>query len=135
MQVGRRFEKDRNQGEIHRQMARFTLERTADQRDQEWFIERTGAEALNFRIAQQENWEQAEAVRDGRQPRIDPDGIELQEIAEGLRTYRSHEVGGTMDSRPAILTQRLVKRLANGLWESEVEVVNYRYARRPFSGR
>jgi hypothetical protein len=116
-------------------MARVTVERTPDQLDQEWFIERTGAEALNFRIAQQENWEQAEAVREGRQPRIDPDGIELQDIDEGLRIYRSHEVRGTMDRRPAILSQRLVKRLANGLWESEIEVVNYRYARRPFSGR
>ena|SRR6266550_3529420 len=109
-------------------MARVTLEKTADQLDQQWVVERVGAEALSFRIAQQANWEEAEAVRDGRQQRIDPEGAELQEIDEGIRVYRSHEVPGTMDGRPAILSQLLVKRLENGRWESEVEVEGYRYA-------
>ena len=67
-------------------------------------------------------------MRDGRQPRIDPEGAELQQLDEGLRIYRSHEVPGTMDGRPAILSQRLVKRLENGCWESEIEVEAYSYA-------
>jgi hypothetical protein len=109
-------------------MARITLERTADQLGQDWVVERVGAEALSFRFAQQEHWEQAEAVREGRQPRIDPDGVNLEEIDEGVRIYRTHELPGTMDGRPAILSQRLVKRLANGYWENGVEVDCYRYA-------
>ena len=116
-------------------MPRITLERTADQLGQEWFVERVGAEAFNFRLAQQANWEQAEAVRDGLQPRIDPDGTDLEEMDEGWRIYRSHDVPGRMDGRAAILTERLVKRLANGLWESDVEVETYRYSPDPFSRR
>jgi hypothetical protein len=53
--------------------------------------------------------------------------LELEEIDEGVRIYRSHEVPGTMDGHPAILTQRLVKRLANGNWENDVDVECYRY--------
>src|SRR5207247_10842257 len=113
-------------------MARVSLEK-ATELGEEWGVERVGAEALSFRFAQQANWEQAEAVRDGLQPRIDPDGSELQEIDEGLRIYRSHDVGGTIDGRPAIPSQRLVKRLAHGLWESEIEVECYRYATQHFS--
>jgi hypothetical protein len=109
-------------------MSRVTLESTDDQQGQVWVVERVGVEALTFRLAQQAQWEQAEAVGNGRQPRIDPDGVELEEIDEGVRIYRSHEVPGTMDGRPAILSQRLVKRLANGYWENDVEVDCYRYA-------
>jgi len=112
-------------------MSRITLERTADQLGNVWVVERVGAEAVTFRVAQQTHWEQAEAVGDGRQPRIDPDGIELEEIDEGIGIYRSHEVPGTMDGRPAILSQHLVKRLANGEWENDVEVDCYRYPDEP----
>jgi hypothetical protein len=116
-------------------MANVALGRTAEQPGQEPFVERTGTEPLGFRIAQQENWAQAEAVGEGRQPRIDPDGHELEAFTDGLRIYRTHEVGGRMDGRPAIVSQRLVKRVANRVWESEIEIVSYRYARRPFSRR
>jgi len=109
-------------------MARVTLEKTSDQLDQHWVMERVGAEALSFRLEQQAQWDQAPAVRDGRQPRTDPDAVELEEIGEGVRIYRSHEVPGTMDGRQAILSQRLVKRLALGYWENDVEVDCYRYA-------
>ena len=98
-------------------------------------MERAGADVLGFRIAQQENWAQAEAVGEGRQPRVDPDGNELEAFSDALRLYRSREVGGRMDGRAAILSQRLVKRLANGVWESDLEVVSYRYAGRLFSRR
>jgi hypothetical protein len=116
-------------------MAEVALGRTAEQTNHERVVELAGAGLLSFRIAQQENWAQAEAVGEGRQSRIDPDGNELEAFSEGLRIYRPHEVGGTMDGRPAILSQRLVKRLANGVWESDVEVVSYRYASGPFSRR
>src|SRR6266446_2854197 len=56
----------------HGEMSRVTLEKTADQLGNVWVVERVGAEAVTFRVAQQTQWEQAEAVRDGRQPRIDP---------------------------------------------------------------
>jgi hypothetical protein len=105
----------------------MTIERTSDQQGQVWVVERVGAEAVTFRVEQQAQWEQAKAVREGRLPRIDPDGVDLQEIDDGVRIYRSREVPGTMDGRPAILSQRLVKRLANGNWESDVEVESYRY--------
>jgi hypothetical protein len=108
-------------------VSRLTQERTADQLGLRVVVERVGAEALNFRFAQQAHWERAEAVRDGRQPKVDPDSVSLEEIDEGVRVYVIEEVPGTMDGRPAILCQRLVKRLANGYWENEVEVDAYRY--------
>ena len=43
-------------------------------------------------------------------------------IGDGVRVYRVHEVPGVMDGRAALLTQRLVKRLENACWESDVEV-------------
>jgi hypothetical protein len=113
------------------EMSRVTLERTDDEQGQVWVVERVGVEALTFRLAQQAQWEQADAVSDGRHPRIDPDGMDLEEIDEGVRIYRSHEVPGTMDGRPAILSQRLVKRLANGIWENDVDVEAYRYPDEP----
>jgi len=109
----------------------MTPERTADQQGLVWVAERVGAEAITFRVEQQAQWEQAEAVRDGTLPRIDPDGVDLAEIEEGIRIYRSHDVPGTMDGRPAILSQRLIKRLANGNWENDVEVESYRYPDAP----
>jgi hypothetical protein len=108
-------------------MARITIETTPDQLDQHWVLEREGAEALSFRLAQQRQWEEAEAVRDGRLPAIDPDGSDLEEIGAGVRFYQWHEVPGTMDGRPAMLLQRLVKWLANGCWENDLDVGSYRY--------
>jgi len=91
-----------------------------------------GVEALNFRLTQQEHWEQATAVHDGRQPRIDPDGAELERLDEGLRIYGLHEAYGTMDGRQALLSQRLVKSLsATGVWESELVVEYYQHVDGP----
>jgi hypothetical protein len=109
-------------------MPRLTVERTSDGLGEEWVVKREGAEALKFRLEQQMQWQEATAVRAGRQPPVDPDGAELVGIGEGVRVYRAHEVPGTMDGRPALLTQRLVKRLENSHWESEFEVDCYRYA-------
>ena len=109
-------------------MPRLTVERMAHGLDEEWVVKREGAEALSFRLEQQMQWQEATAVRAGRQPQVDPDGAELEEIREGVRVYRSHEVPGLMDGRAALLTRRLVKRLENAYWESDVEVECYHYA-------
>jgi hypothetical protein len=114
-------------GENPTQMARIAIERSPDQHEH-WIMEREGAEALSFRLAQQRQWEEAEAVRDGRLPPTDPDGFDLEEIRGGVRYYHWHEVPGTMDGRPALLFQRLVKWLANGSWEDDLDVDCYRYA-------
>ena len=81
----------------------------------------------DLRQRQREHWEQAQAVRDGRQPRIDPDGTELDQIGENLRVYRLHEIEGVIDHHPALIYQRLVKQLAaSGTWESEFVLDSYR---------
>jgi hypothetical protein len=86
------------------------------------------AEALGFRLAQQEHWRQAAAVGDGRQLRIDPDGAELEQLGDRVRIYRLHEAYGRIDGHAAILTQRLVKRLTpDGAWESELVVDSYQH--------
>jgi hypothetical protein len=88
--------------------------------------------ALNFRLTQQEHWEQAAAVHDGRLPRIDPDGAELERLDEGLRIYGLHEAYGSIEGRQALLSQRLVKSLsASGLWESELVVEYYQHVDGP----
>jgi hypothetical protein len=48
---------------------------------------------------------QAQAVRDGLQPAMDPDADELLELRDELRVYRD----------------RHAKRLVNGWWHSGVE--------------
>ena len=68
----------------------------------------SGAEALRLRIEQQQHWRQAAAVRDGRQPGVDPDSPTLRELRGGERVYQD-EVGG------------FVKRLVGGFW-ARVEV-------------
>jgi hypothetical protein len=108
--------------------ARLRLEHASDEAGEDWAVERLGAEALSFRIEQQAHWQQAESVLDGRQVRVDPDGLELEEVDNGLRVYRMHEVPGMMDGRRALLSQRLVKRLVDGVWESDLVVESYRYA-------
>jgi hypothetical protein len=63
----------------------------------------SGAEALRLRLEQQRHWRLAAAVRDGRQPPIDPDSHALSELHQGERVYR-----------PA--AGRYVKRLIGGSW-------------------
>jgi hypothetical protein len=67
-----------------------------------------GARILRFRLEQQRQWELADAVQEGRQPRHDPDATELTELRDGLRIYGE---GG----RPTI-----AKRLVDGWWRAEV---------------
>ena len=67
-----------------------------------------GAKSLKKRLEQQEHWRQAEAVRDGRQLPVDPDGDELEEFGEGFRVYAGRET--------AAETPRVYKRLVDGRW-------------------
>jgi hypothetical protein len=74
---------------------------------------------LNERIAEQEHWRQADAVRRGLQPNIDPDAWQLVETRESLRIYDIREQQRqTIDDRPALVTQRMTKRLVDGWWET-----------------
>ena len=66
-------------------------------------MDAAGARALQRRIAQQAHWRQAAAVREGRQPDMDPDLEALLEVRGGERVYRD-------DSGP------FVKRLVGGAW-------------------
>jgi hypothetical protein len=75
-----------------------------------------GAAELHLCIAGQAHWAQAEAVRDGRQPRRDPDGDRLVEFGEGLRLYRPEPVAATGNAA----RRQLHKRLVEGWWHSAV---------------
>jgi hypothetical protein len=81
-----------------------------------------GARALTRRIEQQQHWRQAPAVRDGRQPPVDPDGAELEELSETTRLYGREVRAETVDGRRALVTRRMQKRLVDGWWRTE-EVV------------
>ena len=72
-------------------------------------MDAAGADSLRWRLEQQEQWRHAQAVRDGRQPSIDPDLADLTEFGEGLRLYSSRP---TRDG-----AARLCKRLVDGIWE------------------
>jgi hypothetical protein len=86
------------------------------------------AGALSFRLAQQEHWQQAEAVRDGRQPKIDPDGIELEAFDAMLRVYRSRDVHRTLAGSRALVSEWPIKRLEeSGFWERDLLIVSYRH--------
>jgi hypothetical protein len=74
-------------------------------------MDANGARELAKRFEAHEHWRQAEAVRNGEQPRADPDAHALEEMGEGVRRYR-REPG----SEPA-----LCKRLVAGRWESSPE--------------
>ena len=63
----------------------------------------SGARALRRRIAQQAHWRQAPAVRDGRQPGMDPDLDALRELDREERVYRDD-------------SSSFVKRLVDGAW-------------------
>jgi hypothetical protein len=68
-----------------------------------------GAKRLRWRIEQQQHWRQAEAVLDGRQPGVDPDGVELVRVGEGIRLYAPRLTHGTL--------VYVCKRLVDGVWE------------------
>ena len=64
---------------------------------------------LRRRIEQQAHWRQAEAVRDGRQPPVDPDSDGLQLVGEGIRLYTPRVNHGGL--------VYVCKRLVDGVWE------------------
>jgi hypothetical protein len=85
-------------------------------------MDAAGAELVRRRIEQQEHWLQADSVREGRQPRVDPDRDTLEEIGDGVRLYgltiRHDLIGGLHE----VVTGRVCKRLVGGTWERELIV-------------
>jgi hypothetical protein len=71
-------------------------------------VDAAGAESLRQRLEQQKHWLEAEAVRDGRQPRIDPDLFNLDQLHDGLRIYSARRATG----------EPWCKRLVDGTWEN-----------------
>jgi len=70
--------------------------------------------ALQVRLEQQRQWERAAAVRDGKQPAIDPDSHRLIELRSSERVYRA-DVG------------TYIKRLAGGWWRIESDLPDVLY--------
>jgi hypothetical protein len=83
-----------------------------------------GARVLHKRLDQQAHWVQAEATRDGRQPRTDPDSSRLEELGDGVRFYGRAQDRRTLDGAPALVTRRLCKRIVGGRWETTFEIVS-----------
>jgi hypothetical protein len=77
-------------------------------------MDTNGARHLAARIAQQQHWELAQAVQDGRQPASDPDGEQLEAIGDGCRLYATEVTNGA-NGRTSV--QRFLKTLVNGSWE------------------
>lgn len=77
-----------------------------------------GAEVLRQRLAQQENWRQALAVRTGRQPAVDPDGHALERFQAGVRYYRVQRRLELRGGQTELVTLTLSKRLFDGRWET-----------------
>jgi hypothetical protein len=86
-------------------------------------VDAAGAEKLRRRIEQQEHWRQAQAVLDGRQPRIDPDLNDLDEFDDNIRIYSTRSTSGGLI--------RLCKRLVDGTWQNGTIDAKYE----PSSGR
>jgi hypothetical protein len=82
-----------------------------------------GAQALSRRIAQQEHWRQAHAVRIGQQPSVDPDGHDLESFGAGVRTYRPQSRLEVHAGRTTKVTRRIRKLLVDGVWKGEVVVL------------
>ncbi|HEY4346228.1 MAG TPA: hypothetical protein VGM80_01465 [Gaiellaceae bacterium] len=81
-----------------------------------------GAEILRQRLAEQENWRQAHAVRMGRQPSFDPDGHALESFQAGFRKYAAERRVEVRAGQREIVTVRTVKRLLDGVWQQDVVV-------------
>ena len=80
-------------------------------------MDAAGAEELRKRIEEQRHWEQAEAVRDGRQSATDPDSFELEELVDGVRYCGRDEQVTVVDGRRSLVTYRLTKALVDGWWQ------------------
>ena len=74
-------------------------------------MDAAGAESLRKRLEQQQNWRQAQAVRDGRQPPVDPDLESFEELRDGVRLY---------SPRYDASAHRVCKRLVDGMWIAEM---------------
>jgi hypothetical protein len=86
-----------------------------------------GARTLQARIEQQEHWRRAGAVRRGEQSATDPDSAELDELGDGVRLYNVREEHRQdVDGGPALVIQRLIKRLVDDRWETVYEVERVR---------
>jgi hypothetical protein len=87
-----------------------------------------GAQTLRARLEQQEHWRQAEAVERGEQPANDPDAWDLDELGDGFRRYGIREEHRELvDGRPALVIQRLTKRLVGGRWVTTYELERTRW--------
>ena len=64
------------------------------------------ARSLQTRLEQQKHWQQADAVREGRQLPVDPDGDQLEALGEGVRFYSGQQAA----------KERVCKRLVDGRW-------------------
>jgi hypothetical protein len=86
-----------------------------------------GAQILQARIEQQEHWRRAGAVRRGEQSATDPDSAELDELGEDVRLYGIREEHRQLvDGGPALVIQRLTKRLVEDRWKTVYEVERVR---------
>ena len=90
-------------------------------------MDATGARELRKRLDGQEHWRQSDAVRRGEQSERDPDAADLEEMEDGLRLYSRREESRRMvDGSPALVVERLTKRLVDGRWEVSYEVERIR---------
>ena len=103
-------------------------------------MDANGAKELRNRIAEQQQWRLADAVRRGDQPARDPDAHELERFSGSVRSYGCDTREHLVDGRRASVTYRLVKRLVSGRWETFEEMervdllVDTAAARAPASG-
>jgi hypothetical protein len=85
-----------------------------------------GAEVLRQRLAQQENWRQAVAVRTGNQPAIDPDGHALESFNGDVRHYREQHRLVLRGGQTELVSSRISKRLIDGIWVKDEAVERVR---------
>ena len=86
-----------------------------------------GARALHDRLEQQAHWRQAPSVQRGEQPATDPNAFELEAFSEAVRLYNVREEHrDVVDGRPALVIQRLTKRLVDGRWATVYEIERVR---------
>ena len=81
-----------------------------------------GAVVLSQRLAQQEQWRSARAVRLGVQPAVDPDGHALESFRGDIRYYGSEERIEVVGGSSTLVTRRVCKRLVDGSWRDDVVV-------------
>jgi len=79
-------------------------------------MDAAGAEELRKRLEEQRHWQQAAAVRGGRQPATDPDSFELEELGDKIRYYGREEQRRIVDGEAALLTVRMTKAIVDGEW-------------------